>query len=169
MDTKNTQVIIKKIIDSSVSHIDSISEKDMSSRPAPGKWSKKEVIGHLCDSAINNITRFIRSKSESSPFEVTHYDQDEWVKAANYQQMLTAEIISFWKAANNNIIHAISDCTPEQLGKECYLDSGEFSTYVKTEIPAYNGPNGKRTILWLIDDYAAHMVYHLNRVFGMNL
>jgi len=28
-------------------------------RPAPGRWSPKEIIGHLIDSAVNNQARYV--------------------------------------------------------------------------------------------------------------
>ena len=30
--------------------------------PAPGRWAKKEVVGHLIDSAANNHQRFVRAQ-----------------------------------------------------------------------------------------------------------
>src|ERR1043165_9908871 len=37
-----------------------IPDEEASIRPAPGKWSKKEILGHLIDSAANNHQRFLR-------------------------------------------------------------------------------------------------------------
>ena len=31
-------------------------------RPAPGRWSAKELVGHLIDSASNNHQRFVRAR-----------------------------------------------------------------------------------------------------------
>jgi len=53
-------------------------------KPLPGKWSKAEELGHLIDSAQNNIRRFIVGQYEEQPHIV--YKQDEWVKISNYQQ-----------------------------------------------------------------------------------
>ena len=55
-----------------------ISEEKISEKPSPNKWSKKEIIGHLIDSATNNHHRFIRGQFEDIPD--IRYDQDEWNK-----------------------------------------------------------------------------------------
>lgn len=39
-----------------VSHL---SEIEVSQRPMPDKWSKKEILDHLCDSAINNLENLV--------------------------------------------------------------------------------------------------------------
>ncbi|WP_252361799.1 hypothetical protein [Paenibacillus terrae] len=45
----------------------SISEHEFNAKPFPEKWSKKEILGHLCDSASNNHRRFIMIKHSRSP------------------------------------------------------------------------------------------------------
>ena len=37
-------------------------ESETAVRPAPDKWSKKEILGHLLDSAVNNHHRFVRAQ-----------------------------------------------------------------------------------------------------------
>src|SRR4030095_2595683 len=39
-----------------------LQETEVSLKPAPGKWSKKEILGHLIDSATNNHQRFVRTQ-----------------------------------------------------------------------------------------------------------
>ncbi|MBL8017837.1 MAG: DinB family protein, partial [Ignavibacteria bacterium] len=43
-------------------------EEQLSAKASPLKWSKKELLGHLCDSAVNNLGRFIRAQFEEEPF-----------------------------------------------------------------------------------------------------
>jgi hypothetical protein len=64
---------------------------DWETRPAPEKWSKKEIIGHLTDSAQINLQRFIRCTYEEN-FKLV-YNQDEWVAAQHYQ---AAAIKKYW-------------------------------------------------------------------------
>src|SRR6185437_595711 len=71
-----------------------IPEDEFSHKPAPAKWSKKEIVGHLIDSATNNHQRFVRGQFENTPFIV--YDQDNWNSCSRYQQMDSAHVISFW-------------------------------------------------------------------------
>ena len=49
-------------------------------RPAPDKWAKKEILGHLLDSASNNHQRFVRATLQgTSPFTFPGYDQNALV------------------------------------------------------------------------------------------
>ncbi|WRU96739.1 hypothetical protein RYX51_06580 [Priestia filamentosa] len=48
----------------------SMSEEEISNRPSQNKWSKKEILGHLCDSAINNIERFIKIQYEEPVYRI---------------------------------------------------------------------------------------------------
>ncbi|WP_320938744.1 hypothetical protein [Lysinibacillus capsici] len=57
------------------------------------KWSKKEVIGHLCDSAIVNLERFLQMQYEASPYVVTTYDQVQWVALQGYQELPIEDIL----------------------------------------------------------------------------
>jgi len=57
----------------------SMSEKEISNRSLSNKWSKKEILGHLCDSAINNIERFIKIQYEEPVYVIQSYDQNHWV------------------------------------------------------------------------------------------
>lgn len=63
-----------------------LQEEDFIAKSNPEKWSKKEIVGHLIDSAQNNLRRFIVGQYEGTPPHVV-YDQDFWVKANNYQNM----------------------------------------------------------------------------------
>ena len=167
MNIKSTETKIRKFIETVPESLKTLPEEELSFKPNPDKWSKKELLGHLCDSAINNLSRFIKAQFEAIPFAVNTYDQDEWVKAAHYNDMTLNEVLSFWEAANRNIINVISSYTPEMLQYECFLDGGDFGNYTKEEIPEYTAPNGMRTLRWLIDDYTAHMEYHLKQIPGL--
>jgi hypothetical protein len=40
-----------------------MSDADASVARAPGKWSRKEIVGHLIDSAANNHARFVKAQA----------------------------------------------------------------------------------------------------------
>lgn len=46
------------------------SKEELLSKPAPGKWSKLEILGHLIDSAINNLKRFTEIQFLPQPYKV---------------------------------------------------------------------------------------------------
>src|SRR5919204_3614460 len=76
-----------------------IGDANASLRPAPGKWSKKEILGHLVDSAANNHQRFVRLQLMSR-IDLPGYDGDEWVRIQRYQDRPWGELIELWRNYN---------------------------------------------------------------------
>ncbi|TYR81482.1 DinB family protein [Priestia megaterium] len=122
-----------------------MSEVELSERPLPNKWSKKETLGHLCDSAINNLGRFINIQYEKQPYVIASYNQDQWAALQNYQKQSTEEILNLWCALNKQIIQVINKIPAEKLSYRCDL-----------------GNNEQKTLEWLIQDYLEHMEHHIN-------
>lgn len=122
-----------------------IHESDMARRPAPGKWSKKEIIGHLVDSAQANIRRFIVGQYEDRP-HIT-YNQDKWVTISAYQEWDTAILIDLWYGLNKQVAAIFWNMKPEIAQRE-----------VQTE--------ALHTIEWLAKDYLKHFRHHLHQVLG---
>jgi hypothetical protein len=72
---------------------------DWTFQPVQGKWSPKEILGHLIDSAYNNLQQFVRCTYESG-FTLV-YAQDKWVAAQNYRDADINELLSLWQLINN--------------------------------------------------------------------
>src|SRR5687768_11800892 len=97
-------------IDSVKEYFSSLTEESASQRPAPGTWSKKEILGHLIDSALNNLNRFVRGQYEDTPYIV--YAQDEWVRLQHHQERDMNDVLSLWEALNRQIAHVLSHMSP---------------------------------------------------------
>ena len=69
--------------------LNKIAEDSFSKKANPDKWSNKEIIGHLIDSAINNHQRWVRAQFEILPNIV--YDQNKW-NSCNYYQNMASEM-----------------------------------------------------------------------------
>src|ERR1700753_2074239 len=69
---------LTKLIGIYTKRLEALTEETYAWKPHPHKWSKKEILGHLVDSAQNNIRRFIVAQYEDTP--VIGYDQDAWVR-----------------------------------------------------------------------------------------
>ncbi|KOO48709.1 DinB family protein [Viridibacillus arvi] len=126
--------------------IKSMSEIDVTKRPSPTKWSKKEILGHLCDSAIMNIERFIKIQYEKQPYVLPTYNQDEWVAKQNYQDTPIEEILTLFYVLNKQIIAIINNIPDEKRSYLCDIGNKEL-----------------RTLDWLIQDYYDHMEHHLKK------
>src|SRR5688572_20551284 len=93
------------------------SEEEFSAKPNPTKWSKKEVIGHLIDSAQNNLRRFIVGQYDNQPNIV--YQQDFWVQANGYQQIMKEDVIQLWLLINKQICAVLANMPKENYSKLC--------------------------------------------------
>ena len=115
-----------------------------SSKPHLHKWSKKEIIGHLIDSAANNHQRFVRVQFENEP--LISYDQEKWNEHAFYQRIDGEQIINFWTVYNKQLIELTRHIPEKSLQRQCR---------VKDQV---------LTLEFLIQDYVEHMEHHLRQV-----
>lgn len=111
------------------------------------KWSKKEILGHLIDSGINNLQRFTEIQYESKPYKIRKYKQDQLVIANDYQHAEIQELIVFWKAVNFRITKLILLQTDKTLA-----------------FPVDLGENKIVDLAFLIRDYMDHLEHHLKQI-----
>jgi hypothetical protein len=78
---------------------------------APGKWSRKEIIGHLIDSAANNHARFVRARLEDD-FVADDYDQAGWVEVQRYRDRSWPDLVRLWEAYNRHLAAVMEDENP---------------------------------------------------------
>ncbi len=124
-----------------------LSESYWSTAPAPGKWSPREVLGHLVDSAANNLRRFVVGQYEQSPRII--YDQDAWVRSQAYREADTAELIELWRLLNLQLARTLRHIPADRYHATC--DTGK-------EKPALH------TLSFLAEDYLDHLLHHLRQV-----
>ncbi|PTT77260.1 MULTISPECIES: DinB family protein [unclassified Chryseobacterium] len=139
--------ILKNIVEEELLKFEEINEEDWAYKISPEKWSKKEILGHLCDSALSNIRRFVITQYKEN--ENIVYDQDFWVKAQNYQNIPTSDIITLWKILNLQIVHVVENIPDEDLQRTCDM--------TKTEPQIF-------TLEFIINDYISHLQHHLKAI-----
>lgn len=121
---------------------------DYGYKSSTDKWSKSEILGHLIDSAINNIKRFTESQFSDTPYLVSAYNQDELVKINKYQERKFEDLLKLWCQLNKQVAFIFKDISEEQL---------------KTKINLYD--LSICDLEFLIEDYITHMKHHLNQIF----
>ncbi|MCP1306342.1 DinB family protein [Paenibacillus tyrfis] len=136
---ENTAERLKHLLRTVPEQFGRMSEAEASERPVPGKWSPKEALGHLCDSAVNNLPRFIKIQYEKQPYVLIPYDQDQWVTLQDYQEAPAEEILNLWSRLNNRILKAIEKIPAEKL-----------HTHVSPPIRKRRACSGSLTITWNI-------------------
>src|SRR5438874_10923969 len=99
------------IIDRTVPRLTALGDEASARRPSPGKWSPREIIGHLIDSASNNHQRFVRAQFQDD-LVFSGYEQDRWVSVQQYRDAPWDELIALWRNFNLHIAR-IMDAVPK--------------------------------------------------------
>src|SRR5438045_3585619 len=95
---KNTATNLRNIINEYGEKLKHFSEEEFSSKPNINKWSRKEELGHLVDSAHNNLRRFIVGQYETNPKII--YEQNVWVRVSGYSNQPSSQLIELWILLN---------------------------------------------------------------------
>jgi hypothetical protein len=126
-----------------------LTEEQASARPrGPAAWSRKEELGHLIDSAVNNHVRFVRGSLEPE-VRTPGYDQDGWVAAHGYDGLSWADLLNCWEQHNLALLSVVKRLNEDRLAVKCVI--GDSKTV---------------TLGFLIEDYALHMQHHLDQILG---
>jgi len=124
-----------------------LSERDAAEPRAGGKWSPKEILGHLVDSASNNHQRFVRAQLAPS-LRLPGYEQERWVEVQHYRDLEWTEIVDLWSAYNRHLAHVIAAIPEERRHVSCEIGGDE---------PV--------TLEHVVLDYVAHIQHHLRQIF----
>jgi hypothetical protein len=121
---------------------------DTTARPSENKWAKKEILGHLLDSASNNHQRFVRATLQGS-LTFPGYDQEKLVELQRFADVDWNFLVDFWAAYNRFLAHVINSLPAEAAQITCNI-----------------GNNKPATLEWIAADYVAHLKHHLNQILG---
>jgi hypothetical protein len=119
-----------------------ISEAEASVPERPDKWSAKQVMGHLTDSAVNNLAKIIRIQIETEP-DLLGYEQVAWVNLEHYTEREWAQVLALWFALNEHVAWTVRHIDKARLGNIGVVEGQRM------------------TLGYLIEDYVAHMQHHL--------
>lgn len=150
VDTTAAMHQLEKFIESFPVRIKQFSSEELLHKPAPNKWSRQEILGHLIDSAINNLKRFTEIQFSPQPYSVIGYRQNELVIINDYQNLQLDHLLDLWQALNRQIVFVVRNIPPEKLNYP--VD------------PQYENKEIK-TLAWIICDYVAHMAHHFRQIF----
>ena len=134
---------LRSIIETVEPQLYQMKAQDPGNKPDPEEWSKKEILGHLIDSAANNHQRFVRAMySAADRFPV--YDQVEWVRSQRHNERSWDSLITLWAAYNTHLAHII-----ERIPEETRLS------------PCNIGQEEPVTLEFVVKDYLHHLQHHL--------
>jgi uncharacterized damage-inducible protein DinB len=137
---------LQTTVDAALPRLRALTDRQTSRDRGAGKWTVKEILGHLIDSAANNHQRIIRARG-SDPLVFPGYDQDAWVSAHGYRARSWRELVDTWAAYNAQVAQVIASTPPDRRAVPCRI-----------------GDNEPVTLEWLLEDYLRHMEHHLGQI-----
>jgi hypothetical protein len=126
--------------------LSALTEEQASSRPAPGRWSAKEILGHLIDSASNNHQRFVRAQL-APILEIPSYEQDSWVGAQGYLSEPWSNLVALWTSYNYHLLHVMRGVPAHALAHTCVI-----------------GGRPPVTLDFVMADYVRHLEHHIAQI-----
>jgi DinB superfamily len=139
---------MQDVLPTVIPQLHAITEEAASVPRIQGKWSPKQILGHLIDSASNNHHRFVRAQIEDA-LEMPGYTQTEWVGAQQYEREAWVVLVALWSSYNLHLMHVMTVVDRNKLTSPCTI-AGDVSG----------------TLEFLMIDYVAHMEHHLNQIFA---
>jgi hypothetical protein len=137
---------LQQTIDNALPKLRAMSDAAAGEPRSPGKWSRKEIIGHLIDSASNNHQRFIRAQQVET-LSFPPYEQNHWSASQHCNERPWSALVDLWHAYNSHLAHVIA-CIPDaRLDVPCVIES---------DTPV--------TLEFLVTDYVVHLRHHLAQV-----
>ncbi|HMJ83200.1 MAG TPA: DinB family protein [Vicinamibacterales bacterium] len=149
----------RRTIDRAAERLGTFCDSEAGHPTAPGKWSKKEIVGHLIDSAANNHGRFVRAQLQED-LVFPGYDQDAWVRVQRYRDRPWSDLVALWRAYNRHIACVMESADPELVDRvrtSHNLDELAWKAVQRTE---------PTTLDYFMRDYVAHLEHHLRQALG---
>jgi hypothetical protein len=123
-----------------------VNEEQASQPWREGAWLRKEVLGHLLDSAANNHVRFAFT-ALNGQYSGPRYEQNEWVRLHDYRGISWRELLDYWRVRNLLLTRVVTQIPEAALESTCRI-----------------GENEPVSLRFLITDYLAHLEHHVNQI-----
>jgi hypothetical protein len=148
---------LRGAIEKSMPMLEKMSDEATRRRPAPSKWSPREIIGHLIDSASNNHQRFVRAQFQDD-LVFPGYEQDAWVSAQRYQEAPWNELLALWRGFNLHIARVMEAAPADQRLRPRHRHNLDELAWkpVPRDAPT--------TLDYFMADYVAHLKHHLGQI-----
>jgi hypothetical protein len=137
---------ISQAIDAARPRLVAIEAAVASAKPSPDDWSRKEILGHLIDSAANNHQRVVRG-ARNAAADFPPYDRVAWVEVQRYQEASWPDLVELFCQVNRHLCRAIEGLPPEALANPCDI-----------------GKDAPVTLEFVVTDYLRHLKMHLGDI-----
>jgi hypothetical protein len=150
---------LRQAVEKAVPLLLALSDEESAAPSAPSKWSSREVIGHLIDSAANNHQRFVRAQFQEN-LVFPGYAQEDWVRVQGYGDAPWQELLMLWQSYNLQLARVMAAVPPEIRLREHRKHNLH---QIGWQIVAEDEP---ATLDYLMSDYVGHLKHHLRQILG---
>ena len=147
LDPKALSEQLNAVVTAATAWLRAISDTAASKPEREGKWSAKQVMGHLTDSAVNNLGRIVRMQIATGE-KMPGYEQMEWVALQHYGEREWSKVLETWATLNAHVVWTIAHVDKAKLANRGEVAGSEL------------------TLGFLIEDYIAHMEHHFRAMRG---
>jgi hypothetical protein len=133
-------------IEAAQAKLQGITEAHSSEKYPGGSWTRKQVLGHLLDSAANNHIRFVVASLEGK-FTGPKYDADGWVALHDYAHLSWSYLFDQWHAVNSMLAQVVDHVPEKALTAQCTI-----------------GDDKPVTLKFIIEDYLDHLEHHVGDI-----
>src|SRR2546423_12051827 len=157
-DMQDALADFQQTINTAAARLHALGEQAAQQPRDDGKWSAKQIIGHLIDSAAINHQRFVLAQLRDD-LAFPGYQQEEWVRAQHYEEAAWPVLVQLWQSYNQHLLHIMAHTPVDKLQTPCTqhtLDRIAWQTVSKSE-PV--------TLEYLMRDYIGHLKHHLRQIF----
>ena len=137
---------IRATVDEVTDLLSRMTPNQVSPKDNPDEWSKKEILGHLIDSAANNHQRFVRASCNTAASFPT-YDQNDWVRIQQYNKSEWARLVELWSAYNRHLSDVVERIPEDAMSAPCNI-----------------GKEEPVTLEFVVKDYLRHLRHHVNQL-----
>lgn len=138
---------LQRVLESAPQRLVDLGDEETARPPTSGGWSKKQILGHLIDSAGNNHQRFVRAQL-APHLDFPSYQQESWVSTQSYATESWPDLVNLWLLLNRHLLHVIRNTSEERLSHTCSI-----------------GGKDRLTLGFVMEDYVRHMEHHLAQIF----
>ena len=139
-------ILLRRLLNEVPPRLEKLPESAVVRKPSPPKWSSKEHLGHLLDSAANNYQRLVRTQLEENP-AMPGYDRDRWVELQGYQKREWRELIESWRILNRQLLGAVEGAPEPAWQRTCTIAGA-----------------APVTLQFVFEDYVDHLLHHLQHI-----
>lgn len=150
--------LLMNIVLSSSTMIEALGPDFLETRRSGKKWNKRQILGHLIDSAYNNHQRIIRTEAQGNMI-YKGYDADYWVDMNQYAVRKSDEVLESFIVVQRHFANVVAGLSDEKLTLE--YEDHQLNETAMQEFPS----GGRGSLSFLIWDYIYHIEHHLKQIF----